>query len=175
MYLISAYFDDNTNNRLTQYINQLAAKTGNTYMTDNHVPPHITLSAFETNRETEAVRLLEKAAERLSVGTLQWVSVGTFFPSVIYLAPVLNVYLQSLSQQIYDSLIQIQDITISRYYQPFSWFPHATMGKKLSMEEMKVAFSVLQHQFGAFFGQVTALGLAKTNPYEDLAVFLLEK
>ena len=165
MYLISAYFDDNTNNRLTQYINQLAAKTGNTYMTDNHVPPHITLSAFETNREAEAVRLLEKAAERLSVGTLQWVSVGTFFPSVIYLAPVLNVY----------SLIQIQDITISRYYQPFSWFPHATMGKKLSREEMKEAFSVLQHQFGAFSGRVTALGLAKTNPYEDLAVFLLEK
>lgn len=173
MYLISAYFDDNTTQRIQQYINQVAKKTGNTFMLDKNVPPHITISAFETRKEQQAIRLLEDATMTLEQGTLQWVSAGIFFPSVIYLAPVLNQDLHTLSVRIQDLLQQIDDISISKYYQPFSWVPHATIGKKLSQEELYQAFAVLQHQFGVFSGQITELGLAKTNPYENLAVFPL--
>lgn len=44
MYLITAYFDDKTNAMLQHHIDTIAEATGNTYMTDNHVPPHITLA-----------------------------------------------------------------------------------------------------------------------------------
>lgn len=50
MYLISIYFDDKTNNRIQQAINQVAKKSGNTFMLDAEVPPHITVSAFETGQ-----------------------------------------------------------------------------------------------------------------------------
>lgn len=43
MYLISVYFDEQANKNLQRYINMIADKTGNTFMTDNNVPPHITL------------------------------------------------------------------------------------------------------------------------------------
>ena len=48
MYHISLYFDEKTNKIIQQYINLIAKKSGNTYMLDNQVPPHITLSAFDT-------------------------------------------------------------------------------------------------------------------------------
>ena len=55
MYLISLYFDDVTNERIQSYMNQIAKRTGNDVMLAGKVPPHITLSAFETTQESEAV------------------------------------------------------------------------------------------------------------------------
>ena len=39
MYLVSIYFDENTNKKLQQYINKVAEQTGNTFMLDEKVPP----------------------------------------------------------------------------------------------------------------------------------------
>lgn len=89
MYLISIYFDEKTTKRIQGYIDNIAKKTGNTFMTNGNVLPHI------------------------------------------------------------------------------------TVGKKLSTEEMKIAFNVMQNQFGAFEGKVTKIGLAKTNPYYDIITYEL--
>lgn len=171
MYLISIYFDEQTNNRIQQYINQVAKKSGNTFMIDGNVPPHITISAFETRQEDKVIQILEKKAREIKPATLQWVSIGAFLPHVIYLAPVLNEYLNTLSLNIYKSLSVVEDIKVRPFYRPLQWMPHTTIGKTLSKEEMGIAFQVLQNQFGVFRGQVTKIGLAKTNPYEDLALF----
>ena len=48
MYLISAYFDEHTTRQLQRFIDAVAQNTGNTYMIDNNVPPHLTISSFET-------------------------------------------------------------------------------------------------------------------------------
>lgn len=170
MYLISIYFDEKTNERLQQYINQVAKKTGNTFMLDGNVPPHLTISAFRTRDEKKAMELFYKVTEGMKSGSVQWVSVGVFLPYVIYLAPVLDEYLHGMSKQIYEGLVKAEDIQICPCYKPFQWMPHTTIGKKLSKEEMRIAFEVLQGQFGVLKGQVTKIGLARTNPYEDLAV-----
>ena len=118
MYLISVYFDEKTDQRIRNLMEQAAKRSGNTYMIDAKVPPHITISAFETRREAEAAEMLKCVAEGMKSGTLLWASAGAFFPGVIYLAPVLNAY--------------------------------------------------LQEQFGVFSGEIVKIGLARTNPYEDL-------
>ena len=51
MYLISVYFDDKNNKIISNYINKIAQKTGNTFMTDNHVPPHLTIMSVEAREE----------------------------------------------------------------------------------------------------------------------------
>lgn len=168
MYLISVYFDEETNNRIQRYMNLVAEKTGNTSMTEADVPPHITVSAFEMREEEKAVCLLKEKLVRLQSGTLTWASVGAFLPYVIYLAPVLNEYLHGLSCDIYKMLAARDEITISKYYRPFQWIPHTTIGRKLSAEEMRTAFRVMQEQFAVFDGRVTEIGLAKTNPHRDL-------
>ena len=149
-------------------IKQVAEKSGNTFMIDGNVPPHITVSAFETFDENAAVDVLEKVVNELKSGELQWASVGQFFPYVIFAAPVLNEYLHDMSVKVYESLNSLDGVKISPYYRPFQWLPHTTIGKKLSKEEMKVAFDVMQNSFGMFKGQVVKIGLAKTNPYREV-------
>lgn len=173
MYLISIYFDDKTNHRIQSYINKTAKGAGNTFMLDKKVPPHITISSFETRDEQAAIEKLKESAGRLNTGTLQWVSVGAFLPSVLYITPVLSEYLHKMSKEIYESISQIQETIISSYYQPLQWLPHVTVGKNLSEEEMQKAFKVMQKQFVPFLGQVVRIGLAKTNPYTELITFEL--
>ena len=67
------------------------------------------------------------------------------------------------------AIINIEETKLRKCYQPFQWLPHTTIGKKLSEEEMVKAFMALQKSFGMFEGNVIRIGLAKTNPYEDIA------
>lgn len=174
MYLVSIYFDEKTDKRLRGFIKQVAQKTGNTHMLDGNVPPHITLSAFETPNPENAIESLDKTIKCLKKGNLHWVSVSAFLPYVIYISPVLNEYLHEMSEKIYESISNIEDIRIRPNYQPFNWMPHTTIGKKLSPEEMRIAFEVLQKSFGMFGGEVVKIGVAKTNPYEDIKTWELK-
>ena len=173
MYLVSLYFDEKTEQKIQLFINQVADKTGNTFMTDGKVPPHITVCEFDTKKEEDAIKLLKNSMTSLRQIEVQFVSVGTFLPYVIYLAPVLDQELLNVSLATNLEISKIEDCSISKLYRPFQWMPHATIGKKLSPDEMRLAFEVLQNQFGPFKGTVTKIGLAKTNPYRDIAVFEL--
>ena len=55
MYLISVYFDEKTNKNIQNLIAKVAKKTGNDFMIEGKVPPHITVSAFETKQEAEVL------------------------------------------------------------------------------------------------------------------------
>lgn len=174
MYLISLYFDEMTDNRLRSYMKQIAKHTGNTAMLDGNVPPHVTVSAFQTESEERAIEIFERVTGNLTAGNLQWVSVGTFLPHVIYISPVLNEYLQNLTETIYKEISHTQNVALRGNYQPYAWVPHATLAKHLAKEQMRAAFEVMQNQFGPFKSKVVKVGLAKTNPYTDLVVLELK-
>lgn len=192
MYHISIYFDTKTEARMREYIKKVAEVTGNNYMLQAAVPPHITLAAFECEKEEELVRGLEcllktpgkkqVAVENtlksdnngMYAGTLQWVSVGSFLPGVIFLQPVLNEYLQGLAQQVYDCLKDVKGVKIRPCYKPFSWLPHSTVAKKLTPRQLQQAFEVLQQEFGVFEGKVVRIGLAKMNPHREIASWKLD-
>lgn len=175
MYLVSIYFDEKTNERINQLIRKTAEKSGNTFMLDGNVPPHITISAFETKKEKEVIERLKACAAQLFQGKLQWVSVGTFLPHVLYITPVLNEYLHNTEVDIFEALNVLEDTIIRNCYQPFQWLPHTTIGKTLTKEQLQTAFAELQEQFTVFEGNVTGIGLAKTNPYTELAWFELKE
>lgn len=173
MYLVSIYFDEKTNKKIQQYIDKVAEKTGNTFMLDGNVPPHITISAFETQNEAVVVEALDSLVHKLQKGKLTWASVGQFFPYVIYMTPVLNAFLHEMAESIYDALSVVEGVQVNTHYMPFQWLPHATIAKKLTKEQMQIAFGVLQNSFGVFEGEVVKIGLAKPNPHRDIATWEL--
>lgn len=175
MYLVSAYFDEHTNNRIQRYINQIAEKTGNSFMTDNQVPPHMTISAIEARNVEVLVPYVEQLRDTLCQGTIQCVSVGMLLPYVLYVTPVLNEYLQGLSRQVYDAIPKDDEISISRYYRPMQWLPHITLGKKLTKEQMQLAVGIMQDGFAPFEATVTEIGLAKVNPHEDVVRWRMKR
>ncbi len=174
MYLISIYFDERTDVRIRSYIKQIAKYTGNTLMLDGNVPPHITIAAFRAESEEQAKEVFQAASRDVASGMIQWVTVGSFLPGVIYISPILNEYLHQLSEIYNKEIIQCQNVQSDTRYQPFNWLPHTTLAKHLTKEQMKVGFEVMQNQFGSFEGGATKIGLSKTNPYRDIETIELK-
>lgn len=168
MYLISIYFDEKTEHKIRSYMNQIAKHTANTCMLDGNVPPHITITGFKTDSEEIAKEIFLNAAKEIRSGSIQWVSAGAFFPGILYITPVLNEYLHQLSEIYHNETMKYDNVQIDHRYTPFHWLPHATLGKHLTGSQMKTAFEVMQSQFAPFESNVVKIGLAKTNPYEDL-------
>lgn len=173
MYLISVYFDGKTENRIKEYINLVSMKSKNMFMMDNTVPPHLTISAFETLCIDDIVETLNNTITICKRNKIEWVTVGAF-PTVIFIQPVLNEYLHNVSSVIFESISQVPDTKVSKYYKPFSWLPHATIAKQLSEEEMRKAFDTLQKSFGVFEGEVVKIELAKKNPFCVIASWELK-
>lgn len=173
MYLISAYFDDSTTKKLQRYIDVIARKTGNTYMTENNVPPHLTISSFET-RQPENLCEDFKKLSAVKQGDVNIFAIGEFLPYVMYASPLLDKYLQQLSETVYDTFAVRDDVTINKCYKPYSWFPHITLGKKLEKEQMIMAMKAMQIHFSPVKGRIVRLGLAQTNPHRDICVVELD-
>lgn len=173
MYLVSIYFDESTEKKIQNLMKNVAKETGNTFMPDNHVPPHITVAAVETKHEVELLAYVEEAAKQICTGDIEFVSVGTFSSQVIYIQPVLNEYLHNLSVLLSHKLERMEETRMRPFYQPFSWLPHCTIGKQLSGVQMVQAFVVLQKQFVPIDGKVERIGVAKTNPHRDIGVWEL--
>ena len=171
MYLISIYFDIDSEKKLKSYMKHVAKATGNTFLHDNHVPPHITVVAVETKQEDVLISRIEELIKTLSCGEIKFVSVGSFAAKVIYVQPVLNEYLHNLSVELSKELGQIEETILSPYYQPFSWLAHCTIGKQLTKEQMQQAFEVLSNEFVPIDAKVTRIGVAKTNPHRDIKVW----
>lgn len=175
MYLVSVYFDKTAVHILQRYINKIAEKTGNSFMVDNNVPPHMTISAIEARSENALLGAMDNLRNSLFNGTISIVSVGQLLPYVFYATPVLNGYLQDLSEKVFDEVKCIPESTVSRYYKPMSWLPHITLGKTLTKEQMKMAFSVMQESFVPFEAAITEIGLARVNPHRDVVRWELKQ
>lgn len=158
MYLISLYFDKKTEKRIQYLIERVAKVTGNSYLLEHKIPPHLTVGMVSEVDYLEQIQLKS--------GKVQFVSVGMFKTNTIFLQPILNEYLYQISTQ-------IEQVEGSRY-QMFHWIPHVTVGKRLTREEQLAAVALLQKEFGIFEGTVTRIGLAKTKPYEDVFTRNLE-
>lgn len=173
MYLITAYFDEKSNKRLQRYIDQIAMATGNDFMTRNHVPPHMTISSIEARNAEVLLQPFNSLKGQIVSEQIQFVSIGQILPYVFYATPVLDEYLQDISCKVYESVGNINETSVSRFYQPKSWLPHVTLGKTLEKEQMRMALQVMQDSFCPFHATVTELGLAKVNPHKDISRFFL--
>lgn len=174
MYLISIYFDFETQNKLNLLMQRVAKATGNRFMLDNQVPPHITVASVETKCEEELLARIERIAKDLKQGEITFVSAGSFSAKVVFVQPVLNEYLHQLSVALTKALEQMEETILSPYYQPFSWLPHCTIGKQLSKEQVQRALTELSAYFVPINSCVTKIGVAKTNPYRDIKVWDLQ-
>ena len=168
MYLITAYLDEKSTNELQSLIDEISETTGNDFMTANNVMPHLTVSAFDERSEDAANDLFGKMEEKLYSDEIIIPCIGAFLPYVIFAEAVKNEYLLNLSKEIYDILDSNEDTRVNKYYMPYNWIPHITLGKKLNKEEMQEAFNIAQDKFCPITARVTSFGLSKPNPLRNL-------
>ncbi len=167
-YMISAYFDSESKQTLSRYIRDISEVSGNDFMIQNTVPPHLTISFFEARSDDIAKMVFQEIRGNLKQEVIAIPSVGVFFPHVIYAEAVQNAWLFELSNVVNEEIKLHDEVIANRYYRPFSWIPHITLGKTLSDEQMREAFIYLQKSFCPMTAKVERFSLAKTNPHREI-------
>lgn len=168
MYLITAYFDDETDKILRDHIKAVAKVTGNHFMTDNNIPPHMTLSALESRTSDELREGFFRFADSISAHDIVIASVGMFFPYVLYAAPVPNGFLTDIPKLITEIYKNTEGVFVSRYYSVDNWMPHITIAKRLDRDQMLSSVDLLRDRFVPVYGRIIRVGLSEVNPHIDV-------
>lgn len=168
MYLISLYFDMETDKTLSSIMANVAGITGNTHMIEGHIPPHITVGMVNSPDEDRVMSIFEKCVTGLSCGDIQIAGIGLFRKSVVYLQPVLNQYIHKISVTVNEAFEGLHAEN-SRYI-PFNWIPHISVAKRLTAEQQIEAIKYLQEVGYPSEALISKIGLAKSNPYIDIHI-----
>lgn len=165
-YAIVLYFDDKTNAILQDLIDKIAEATGNSYMTDNRIPPHITIGDLFGEQKPD----ISKLAKEIKSAEITFDSIGCFEPYVFYIAPKMNGYLKSCNITS-DEYIKASGHEENELYSPDNWQPHITLATKLNSEQLQRAFSLTVPT--AFVGRTEEIALVKCNPYREIDRYFL--
>ncbi len=172
-YAVALYFDKTTEQRIKTLIHDVATRTGNSYMMDVGIPPHLTIGMFRSDDEERIKAAFERCAGEITCGELFWASIGIFNPHVLFLAPILNTYLQRSCEHVNGVLSQIADIGDYGHYMPYQWVPHTALAVKLTAGQLKIGFEVVQQNFTVFGGSAERLILARCNPFHELSAHVM--
>lgn len=164
-YAVILRLDEVSEKKILQMIEMIVAGGVNDYMSENKIPPHVTVAAMDTENLNQVISIMDGIVPKLSSGKLIWSSIGVFNPSVLFLAPVVNEYLLHTSKIVNESLSGY-DIKCLSYYLPFEWVPHTTVATNLNDQEVVAAFSSIQINFKPLSGHSTRITLVQSKPFK---------
>ena len=161
-YAVSLHFSQKVNEIVISTLQAIADETGNRFMIENKIPPHITIGAFHATREEEAklLQFVEEFAQRQKAGTVQFSEVGDFNGKVLFLKPDKNLFLSEINKELHTLLLPKFEKAENGYYLPDIWFPHTTLATRLN-----------QNQFSAAKEIAKIISLPLEAPIQELAVY----
>ena len=157
----------------------IAAVTGNNYMLDNSVPPHLSLGLFHAKEEKagEMVKLFEQFAEVLksedSNLSLNFNGPNNFADKVIYLSVVRDEHLMKLNRDLHQLFLPHFEAGDNRNYLPENWVPHIALAVKLGNQQFEKGFEVAKSFPLPKSARITSATLAKCNPYNEVVKILI--
>ena len=166
------YFDSITEQKINTLILKTADETGNKYMVDNKIPPHITISLFQYDEAIDTIiGTIENNITIFNRGNVKIAPIGIFNPNVLFLMPIVNDYLIESNKKITKIINAKNKISFDKNYLENQWVPHISLGVKLNEDELINGVRMLVKNFEALDTKTNRIGLAKCNPYKDIKIW----
>ncbi|GBU27450.1 hypothetical protein R84B8_00982 [Treponema sp. R8-4-B8] len=168
-YAVVFYFNKTTEEKINSLILKIANETGNRYMVDNNIPPHITISLFKYDETVDTIiNIVENNISTFNRNNIKIASIGMFNPNVLFLLPIMNDYLIESNKKI-SKIIKTNDkILLDKNYIENQWIPHISLGVKLNKNELINGIKILVEYFEV---ETNKIGLVKCNPYRNIKMW----
>jgi 2'-5' RNA ligase len=170
-YAIVLYFDDATNKIIGNVIERAAALSGNSYMLDINIPPHVTLGCFFSDEQSDLPRKVESFEKSVTPFEVTFNSIGAFEPYVLFVSPVKDECLTQLNNALHKLLLNDYEPAENANYLPDRWMPHCSLAVRLDAEQFAKAKAIESEIDLPFTARVTKIALAKCNPYNVMATW----
>ena len=171
MYAVVLYFDEDASSKLNRGIKGISDVSGNRYMLDVEIPPHITIGAFLCDEPTELLEKVREFAAQVKQFPVRFEKVGAFGTKVLFASPIKDECLASINVKINELLLGDFAPADNENYIPEKWIPHCALAVRLDDEQFQVAKEI-QLEF-PLVAQVEKLALARCNPYKELEIWEL--
>lgn len=170
-YAIVLYFDDTTNKIIGNIIERAASLSGNNYMLDINIPPHVTLGCFFSDEQVDLHERVESFVKSVTPFEVTFHSIGAFEPYVLFASPVKDERLTQLNALLHESLLNRYEPAENANYLPNRWMPHCSLAVRLDAEQFAKAKAIESEIDLPFTARVTKIALAKCNPYNVMATW----
>ena len=175
-YAVSLHFGREVNEIIYSAMTSIADQTGNRFMIENKVPPHITIGAFHAARDDEGklLQLVEDFAGEQEAGAVQFCEVGNFNNKVLFLRPEKNSFLTKINAELHNLLLPIFSKAENGYYLPDIWFPHTTLATGLNPSQFEKARETAGEITLPLEAAIGELAGYQCSPFEELQKYILK-
>lgn len=170
-YAIVLYFDDATNKTIGNMIERTTALSGNRYMLDINIPPHVTLGCFFSDEQSDLLEKVGAFAKNITPFEVTFDAIGSFEPYVLFASPVKDECLTQLNASLNESLSNDYEPAENANYLPDRWMPHCSLAVRLNEEQFSKAKAIENETVFPFTALVTKIALAKCNPYNEVTIW----
>ncbi len=176
-YAVSLHFSQKINDIVISTLQAIADETGNRFMIENKIPPHITIGAFHAAREEKAklLRLVEEFSQEQKAGTVQFKEVGNFNSKVLFLKPEKNLFLSEINNALHTQLLPEFEKAENGYYLPDIWFPHTTLATRLNQSQFSAAKEIAKKISLPLEAAIEELAVYQCSPFLELKKFGLSR
>ena len=176
-YAVSLHFSQKVNEIIISTLQAIADKTGNSFMIENKIPPHITIGAFHAAREEEAklLQLVEDFAKEQKAGTVQFSEAGNFNGKVLFLKPEKNLFLSEINNALHSLLLPEFEKAENGYYLPDIWFPHTTLATRLNQSQFSAAEEIAKQITLPLEAAIDELAVYQCSPFFELKKYKLSR
>ena len=176
-YAVSLHFSQKVNEVVISTLQAIADKTGNRFMIENKIPPHITIGAFHAAREEEAklLQLVEDFVQDQKAGTVQFSEVGNFNGKVLFLKPEKNLFLSEINNALHSLLLPEFEKAENGYYLPDIWFPHTTLATRLNQSQFSAAEEIAKQITLPLEADIDEIAVYQCSPFLELKKYKLSR
>lgn len=169
-YAISLHFSQDVNDIISQTVASIAETTGNRFIIENKIPPHVTIGAFHATKETEPnlVRLAEDFSRNQKAGLVRFTEIENFNGKVLFLKPEKDAFLSEMNRKLHDLVLPEFEKGENGYYTPQIWFPHTTLATRLNPSQFSKALSVAEKIPLPLTAESCELSLYQCSPFLEV-------
>lgn len=159
-YCIFLTFDDNAQQALHAFREDLARHAPGVPRLDGKMGPHLTLAVFDAERQESVPEKFEKLTNGLRTFALALNDVGSFEgrKKVLYVAPLPSQELQTCYERTHAFLAPSYAM-VPAYRDPSKWTPHVTLTKGIGGRAFQKAFAYAMTHWSPMNAAVARVGL----------------
>ena len=152
-------------------IERTTALSGNSYMLDINIPPHVTLGCFFSDEQSDLLEKVGAFAKNITPFEVTFDAIGAFEPYVLFASPIKDAYLAELNNSLHELLLDNYEPAENANYLPSKWMPHCSLAVRLDAKQFAKAKAIEAEIDLPFTARVTKIALAKCNPYNEVATW----
>lgn len=174
-YAVSLHFPQEVNEIVISTVKSISEITGNSFIIENKIPPHITIGAFHASKQNEKklLWLVEEFSKTQKAGLVQFKGIGNFNGKVLFLQPEKNGFLAKINAELHSLLLPEFEKAENGYYLPEIWFPHTTLATRLNQNQLEKAIKIAERIPLPFESKISEIAVYMCSPFEELKCFCL--